>query len=104
MGEQQQRVRHVLAGSEQKKTIVACFESSSLFASVTCGVVLTAHVVAVPHMMASCCYWAGVAGRLGSGDDGFGAMLGAAWESSSSECGTRLQEVSCNERDRVIVA
>jgi hypothetical protein len=30
----------------------------------------------------------------GAGDDAFGAMLGAAWESSSSECGTRLQEVS----------
>ncbi|WIA38660.1 hypothetical protein OEZ86_001967 [Tetradesmus obliquus] len=29
-----------------------------------------------------------------AGDEGFGAMLGAAWESSSSECGSRLQEVS----------
>jgi hypothetical protein len=37
----------------------------------------------------------------GAGQEGFGGMLGAAWESSSSECSTRLQEVRLRKRQRM---
>jgi hypothetical protein len=40
----------------------------------------------------------------GAGEEGFGGMLGAAWESSSSECGTRLQEVRLRKRQQMTYA